>query len=91
MKVVFSLGRTQYTGSKKNGINSESRTGSELTFAFEMIQKEDEIIVKEGNKVDLLDPNANNKFISATISNIIESKFGKQLELSVKGNQNLKL
>lgn len=85
VKVEFSLGLKQYTGSKSNGITSQSKTFSEITFSFVTVKPFDEIIVKEGSKVDLLDPTGNNKFVSATITDIQESKFGKQVELTVQG------
>jgi len=85
--MIFSDGMSQYDESVSNGIQSQSKYFSELTISFANILVEDEILLKEGNLVDVKNPEENG-YVSATISDItITEKRGlKKLTLLYGGN-----
>ncbi len=86
----FQKGLIQYDQSQSNGIKSYSKTFSEITLTFEQAKEKDEIIVKEGSKVDLKNPDGNG-FVSASIIEVKNTADGKQLSLQYGEGGNEKL
>ncbi len=86
MKVFFSKGLRQYEGTTANGIKSLSKTYSEITISFEKIQKKDDIILKDGSKIDILNPNGND-FLPGVINEIVESVEGKKITVQIESNE----
>ena len=55
--LVFSPGQSNYKGAFSNSIRSEGKAKSSLTLSFEEWKELEEIILKPGSKVDVLNPN----------------------------------
>ena len=77
-----------YKGTVSNSVKSEGKTFSHLSISFETYIKEDIIILKPGNKVDLKleDPKKGFTWNPAIITNIMDTPKGKVIKLIQDGS-----
>jgi len=88
--MFFEKGRKQYTGALRNGVNSLGRGKSDFSFSFTVYEEEEDIIVKQNSKIDLLSDNGVD-WLPAIITKVEPNPDGRKLlTLSIE-NGNLLL
>lgn len=83
VRMKFSKGLRQYEEAVSNGIRSLSKNFSQLSYSFELVEEKDDIIIKEGTKIDVLSPYKNN-FLPGTIKEVIDAVEGKTLTILIE-------
>ncbi len=87
--VKFDVGMNNYKSQLRNGIKSKSKSFSELTISFDESTNDDAINIRNGTKIDILDPNGSGTWLPALISDITDSGEQKKLTCTVENNQGI--
>ena len=83
--LIFQNGRSSYKSQIRNGIRSEGKSKSDLSFSFEGYFKQGEIIMEVGSKIDLVNPYTSG-WIGAVIMKIQQKDYkNKLIEVAIEG------
>jgi hypothetical protein len=85
VKIIFGAGLKSYKSQNKNGIVSKSKGKSDFSIKFMNVNKNDDIILDKGNRVDYKDNKG--KWKKAMIDNIKDIKDSKVLVLSIEDGE----